>query len=522
MSKTICYFKRIATVFAVVLTLSYAAPIKAIDVGEIALVEDATGKMLPLAGMCDNPAYTNGLCVTHAGIAFFATHPDEYDMLVFFSAKAINPMFDPKQALRLAASAKGLGADTTPWTSSALGSGGRLIHAVAMGSLISLPDDPNDIYKSDIPLPGLTVLAHEIGHHWLAFTMLNKNDEYGQQDILRGYFNDSVTSHWSCWSNTGQDTVMPDGTTKFCGSVMHGGMLKDNGDGTYTDINGPRKFSQLDQYFMGLRLAAEVQMPLWYVRVGYDLHGCADMPLAEGVPKTFEGERLEYTVDDIIRANGERIPKASPCHFKIGFILVHGSGVPPTLEQIQKVDRYRTALEAWWPWATDYYGSLDTTLSGCGVGTLACEGKQSKHCFAADGDDDAAEIIENEIVEIELPCAKDEIKCDGALAIYCDSYGQWIMRENCADSGGSCLEGGCVAADGDEETAEEPAAEGEHAAEETGETVNEEEDSSLTDSEFGDQSKKNGSSGDGCAAEGFSAAAFAVIAAALILRRRRD
>jgi predicted RNA methylase len=83
----------------------------------------------------------------------------------------------------------------------------------------------------------------------------------------------------------------------------------------------------------------------------------------------------------------------------------------PTLEQIQKVDRYRTALEAWWPWATDYYGSLDTTLSGCGTGTLACAGKQSQHCFAADGDEDAAEIIETEIAEIELACAKDEKKC---------------------------------------------------------------------------------------------------------------
>ncbi len=516
------YYLKIAAAFTAVAVIFFTAQLNAIDVGEIALVEDTTGKMLPLAGMCDNPAYTNGLCVTHAGAAFYASHPDEYDMLVFFSAKAINPMFDPKQALRLVADAKGIGADTTPWTSSALGSGGRLIHAVAMGSLISLPDNPDDIYKSDIPLPGLTVLGHEIGHHWLAFTMLNKNDEYGQQDILRGYFSDSVTSHWSCWANTGQDTVMPDGTTKFCGSVMHGGMLTDNGDGKFTDMNGPRKFSQLDQYFMGLRLAAEVQMPLWYVRVGYDLHGCADMPLAEGVPKNFEGERLEYTMDDIIRANGERIPKASPCHYKIGFVLVHGAGVMPTLEQIQKVDRYRTALEAWWPWATDYYGSLDTTLSGCGTGTLACAGKQSQHCFAADGDEDAAEIIETEIAEIELACAKDEKKCDGNLAIYCNSYGQWVMSENCADSKAACFEGFCVAADGDEEASNEVSAEGEPASEESGDTTKELDDALLTDSEFGDQPKKKGSSGNGCAADGFASAALAALASALILRKRRD
>jgi hypothetical protein len=46
------------------------------DVGQIAVIADTTGKILPASGICANLMYPHALCVPQAGLAFYATHPD--------------------------------------------------------------------------------------------------------------------------------------------------------------------------------------------------------------------------------------------------------------------------------------------------------------------------------------------------------------------------------------------------------------------------------------------------------------
>ena len=374
------YSKGMAVLAAIFFLSLAPTPARAVtmDVGQVAVIEDGTGLILPAMGFCDNLMYFQCLCLNHAGVAFYFTHPDAFDVLVFFTTKNFGAATNAKMGLNMQWEVKGIGTDVAGFTHySQAGSQGRLLQAVSIGSVASMPDDPYGLFPGPV-FQGVEVVAHEIGHHWMASIGIDLNDGMGVRDILRGYFsdNDTVTQHWSGWFNNP--------------SVMYGGILTDNNDGSFTDINGPRKFTPLDQYLMGLRSAAEVG-DMWYVVVGYSLHGNGDYPIGYGVPKPFEGERQDFTMAEVIRANGQRDPAQGPCHLKVAFALVHPLGLPPSEQEIAKVDRYRQALEVWWVGATDGRGSLDTRLDGCGTGTEFCPGTPSKQCPVIDGDAETAE-----------------------------------------------------------------------------------------------------------------------------------
>ena len=468
----------LAAIFVVVCAASNAAPARAGDVGDVAVIEDATGKILPASEMCagiTGMAYSRGMCIIGAGHAFYATHPDEYDILIFFTNKTISAMNDPKLGLPVQADVKGIGNDTTPWTWREIGSQGRLIQAIALGSLVSMPDDPHQPF-SQIKVQGIEVVGHEIGHHWMAYINIDMGD--GPSDILRGYREDQgPITHWSCWFNSD--------------SVMYGGMLTDNGDGTFTDVNGPRKYSYLDQYLMGLRTAEEVG-PMWFVRVNMSLHGCADWPDAAGVPKTIEGERVDFNMDDVIRAMGPRNPATSRCHYKLGMALVHPTKMPPTAADIAKVELYRSTLEEWWKTATDDRGSLDTSLGGCGTGTVNCPGEPSPHCGSTpDGDQDG-------------PCTPGEQRCNEQKAEICNGEGDgWVLIQDCAASGDHCEDGdSTTGADGDTEAGVDLSPDG---------------DGPTGGSNAAD---KAGTSGSGCAGTAGGGAGVFLAGLVLLMRRR--
>jgi hypothetical protein len=361
--------------------LAYGGDAGAEDIGQISVIEDTDGRMLPALGFCSMMIYPNSLCTPFAGQAFYASHPDSYDILIFITNKNIRA--SEKAGYPLQADVRGIGQDTVPWSYTHFGSGGRLLQALDLGSVQSMPDDPEGIF-SDIPISGLEVIGHEIGHHWLAYASIDLGDGRGVLDIIRGHTDTGTITHWSCRFNSD--------------SVMYGGMLTDNGAGTFTDVNGPRKYSLFDQYLMGLRGADEVG-PMWYVADGGSLYGCADWPQPRGVAHDITGERVDFTMQEVIRALGDRDPPASPCHYKVAFIFVHPPGQPPSTVDLDKVERYRTALETWYAWATDGRGSLDTRLDGCGTGTPQCAGERSIQCET---------VLEDEVVEEGEDAAIDD------------------------------------------------------------------------------------------------------------------
>jgi hypothetical protein len=384
---------------ATAVLLAFAGRAGAEDIGQIAVLEDTDGRILPASGICSRLMYPNQLCIPVGGEAFYATHPDNYDILIFVTNK--NIAASEKAGYPLQADVHGIGEDTVPWSYLHFGSAGRLLHALDLGALQTMPDDPEGIF-SFIPISGLEVIGHEIGHHWLAYADVDLGDGRGRLDIIRGYRDTGAITHWSCRFNSD--------------SVMYGGMLTDNGDGSFTDINGPRKFSLFDQYLMGLRAPGDVGA-LWYVAEGGSLHGCADWPQERGVAHDITGERVDFTVDDVIRALGSRDPPTSPCHYKVAFVFVHRPGEPPTPEELDKFERYRVALETWYAWATDERGSLDTRLDGCGTGTAGCPGEPTPGCEVVADDEDAGSDADLDAeAEAEAAADADDVVVDVADA----------------------------------------------------------------------------------------------------------
>lgn len=256
--------------------------------------------------------------------------------------------------------AQGIGRDTWPDRSSDYCTT-RLRHVIKMGDLGVLDDDPDAAFPGVASLTTVEVMGHELGHQWLAMIDFAKAD--GQRHcVARAYTptEGSMTReecdgldatgfgvHWSRYFDSP--------------SVMYGNVMRDLGGGRFELSNPGRKFGDLDQYLMGLRDPAEVGDQL-VVDPG-DLFDAASYPIARGTTQTIQGERIDFTVHDVIRAMGPRVPAREACHKK---------GAPPTAAEIAKVDALRRRWETFYADATDRRGSFDTTLDGSGPGTVEC------------------------------------------------------------------------------------------------------------------------------------------------------
>jgi hypothetical protein len=214
-------------------------------------------------------------------------------------------------------------------------------------------------------------MGHEFGHHWLAAITFDRGDgvrrcllrgftppgEMPMNTDCDGYRNSDFNLHWSFYFNTG--------------SVMYGNVIEDLGGGQFRLTNPGAKYSELDQYLMGLRDPLEVS-PMFLVDVGPPSLESTAFPVERGTAPIISGERLDFTVGDIIRAEGPRVPARDTCHWKAAFILVHEENTSPTAAEIARVDAYRRRWESFYADATDRRGSFDTTLAGTGLGTSEC------------------------------------------------------------------------------------------------------------------------------------------------------
>jgi hypothetical protein len=339
------------------------------DVGEIALVPD-TGGMILSAIAVPNSYLGRTAC------AFLGSHPDQYDAIFVFTSAQLNILTRVQQGWPVRRAAMGIGRDVALDTSASFCTS-RIRHAVKMGDIDSFSDDPDQRYNGIIlfPLTGIQLLAHEFGHQWLAAIEFDRGDG-ARRCLARGYephqppgmpgdcdgaepadFN----QHWSYYFNSG--------------SVMYGNQVQDLGGGQFELSNPSPKYSPLDQYLMGLRDPQEVP-PMFVVDTG-DLNGSASLPLPATRTETVNGTRVDFTIDDVIRALGPRSPAREGCHWKGAFIIVHDPAQPPTAAQIARVDSYRRRWETFYDFATDGRGSFDTTLAGSGQGTATCPGQPS-------------------------------------------------------------------------------------------------------------------------------------------------
>jgi hypothetical protein len=189
-------------------------------------------------------------------------------------------------------------------------------------------------------------LAHEVGHRWSAYAAARVN---GQMVSLGA---------WPHWDPGLQTRVAYPYSLPLEASTQGGGVWQDNLDGTFTQLRDgyfvpASGYSYLDLYLMGLIAAAEVPdfflvRPL--VRIGTDTNG---RPI-------FKGERMRITIQDVIAAEGPRLPDVnhSQRHFNTGIVVIVAHGQTPSAELINRANGIRRHWIEYWAITTGRRASM--------------------------------------------------------------------------------------------------------------------------------------------------------------------
>lgn len=281
----------------------------------------------------------DGLDTVAVARKFYATHPDDYQQLVVYTSRRLVPagVFAYEETVHNKDAGIGAGMNDL---SAGYGSAGRLESFVLMDAITKFPDDLNLRFLGEDS--SLSVLAHEVGHRWLANARFR--DGAGTSAELLG--RDQV--HWSFFADTD-------------GSFLEGNDIAPQPDGRFRTAGASLRYSALDQYLMGMRDAGEVP-PLFFVR---NPSGTATDPgqnPATGV--FFAGTRKDVAIGDIVAALGDRSPAGMPwtAPFREAFVFVAVGG-PPDAAALEKVERIRAAWPAFFAQSAEGRGTVDPTLN---------------------------------------------------------------------------------------------------------------------------------------------------------------
>lgn len=189
-------------------------------------------------------------------------------------------------------------------------------------------------------------LGHEIGHRWSAYVAARVNG----QTISLGT--------WPHWDPGLEARVAYPYSLPLEASTQGGSAWQDNLDGTFTQLRGgffvpASGYSYLELYLMGLIAATEV--PDFYIlrpleRIGTD---------ANGRP-TFKGQRTRITIEDVIAAEGPRLPDVnhSQRQFNTGIVVIVEHGRTPSAELINRANGIRRQWIDYWAITTGRRSSM--------------------------------------------------------------------------------------------------------------------------------------------------------------------
>ncbi|HEX5057249.1 MAG TPA: prenyltransferase/squalene oxidase repeat-containing protein, partial [Gammaproteobacteria bacterium] len=252
---------------------------------------------------------------------FFRTHADNYDFLVVFTTFEFNSGDAAAFHLGLQNHIKGIGLPQYDH-STLFGSKGRLGGYIDMAALSRWVMDPLRPEFERV----LAVMGHEMLHQWSGNVRFDQGQ--GPETALLG----DDDSHWSDLLDTNA-------------SVLYGHKWRDNHDGTFTS-EGFRKFlSPLDLYLAGLYRADEVPPMTLIVNPALDPRVTPEQGLlVHGT--TISGTARTISIQDIITAEGERIPAAadSQKNFRLGFILLTPADQEVSESQIAGIEAVRRSF----------------------------------------------------------------------------------------------------------------------------------------------------------------------------------
>ena len=279
---------------------------------------------------------------------FFRTQDDAYDSVILFNDIGLEAsQFSLAHAYTVRNQVTGIGKkvfDAGPY----FGSPRRTGSFVNMGPISAYPDNPLAPipYRPDSSL--LTVLAHEVGHRFLANAIF--------KDPESGHFNPTTLgrqlNHWSFYFNTDA-------------SVLEGNAIRDHGPAAkprFETFAASQTFSALDKYLMGFFDPEEVTPSFLVENPSFSSSAARSRSPEVGVK--FNGVRKEIRIEDIVAAHGERRPgtSVSQRHFRYAFVLVVEQGTAPSPDTLRRLERLRRLWRGYFIAHLDNRATIATDL----------------------------------------------------------------------------------------------------------------------------------------------------------------
>lgn len=284
--------------------------------------------------------------------AVYERLPDRFQFLTVFTSQPVDGP-TPVWSTTVQNADRGIGMPV--FDHSALFGSATLEHVVVMNDVDFYADDPaqRPVSPSYAFAPStLAILAHEVGHRWLAYA--------GALDEgLAG-----ADGHWSYVLESGA-------------SFLGGNEIRQNGDGTFTTTAAMRTYGPLDRYLMGFAAPTEVA-PFFVVDDAYDFvppAGHAGETLGpQSHPEAgvrFRGTRRDVTIDDVLARVGARQPEAPAARsaFRMATVLVVPAGAAADPAQLEKVERVRRGFGPFFRGATGHRARMHTWLPAARTAT---------------------------------------------------------------------------------------------------------------------------------------------------------
>lgn len=284
--------------------------------------------------------FSNSREIDDLGVArtFYQQFADEYDHLIVWLDFPAFLQGAFAFELTVANGIQGIGVPTFDFAE-AFGSAGRLSSYLQMGALANYPARPRETFLGTNST--LDVLGQEAGHRWLAFVRFEDAGGAPSGELLGRDF-----AHWSFHHDTDA-------------SDMEGNDIADNGNGTFTTVGATSRYSALDRYLMGLIPPGQVP-EFFFVR-----DPSSHVPQSEPeIGVTFSGTRVEVGIDDVIAAEGPRVPASAdaPKRFGMAFVLLTTDGQEPSPGAVSQLDRIRRKWKGYFRRATDRSGRVVSRL----------------------------------------------------------------------------------------------------------------------------------------------------------------
>lgn len=345
--------------------------------GDLAIMHDADGEWLAeaLSQGGDPMAWILGSLET----AFYKKFDDDYQYLTVLLVKDLGFFFAFYSPM--ANDVRGIGYDSM-FSGEVFDTSANQLDGFIFMNYYGLWAESPDV--------GRYVFGQEFMHRWGSFTNIEK--EGLDPDALLG----RDTAHWSYYLHTPN-------------SPMEGNTWLDNTDGTWTTENdGVSTYSDLDLYLMGFAGPEEVgEQTLLLV----DDAAAAAAGVEPGTTPTYldrysggsnvtlPATPMTFTVDDIIAAEGPRVPSVedSPKEFRMAFLVLVLSEDTFGEEEITAIDGVRRTFEADWEEDVGFRADLDTTLGnstaptwGEPLDTGEPDDTDTVDCCKDDGEDESA------------------------------------------------------------------------------------------------------------------------------------